>query len=568
MKRIPLGASLVFGLASLNFAQTPLYRVDGPGPKAQLGIGLAGAGDVNGDGVDDFLVGAPGAETMAGAASGRATVVSGADGSTLRTFEGSTAGDGFGGFVAGLGDLNGDGFAEVAISATSFDGARGQVQIFNGLDGMLLYRLNGRAANDFFGVAVANVGDLNNDMVPDFAIGALGFDPLGPNFGMIEVYSGANADVLLTVDGAPDDSLGSAVAGLGDVNGDSVPDFVVGLPSFSGAAPFGGGVRVLSGANGSVVHSIGGNLTYGASNLGHRVIGLGDVNGDAVPDFAAGNFSAMPPGLPANIGEVTVYDGATGVLEQSILGRNEQDRFGFSLAACGDVDGDGVPDWVAGAPSGSTPFPEAGEARVHSGANGLELMNLQGEQLGSGFGTAVASGVDINADGVQDVLVGANLHSENAFEAGRATAFLSGVATLPSFSYCITGVNSLGRIAQLQAFGSPTATDNQFFLQVFDAPSQQFSFFLISRGQDQIQQPGGSSGNLCLGGGEFIGRYVGQVGQTQANQYHAQLDIHAVPIPPNFDTMVLGGETWYFQSWFRDLGGTSNFSTGLGVVFE
>ncbi len=567
MNRLALLTALAPGLASLASAQTPLYRVDGPGPNAQMGIGLAGVGDLNGDGFGDFALGAPGAMARAGVASGVVSVISGADGATLFTLEGAAAGDGFGSQVVALGDLNGDGFAEIAISATSFEGATGQVQVRNGLDGQLVYRFSGRSVNDFFGIAVAPVGDLNNDQVPDFAIGALGFDPVGPDFGMVEVYSGANGSVLLTVDGAPDDSLGSAVAGLGDVNGDGVPDFVVGLPSFAGAAPFGGSVRVLSGATGDPIHSVPGNLTYGASHLGHRVAGLGDLNGDGVPEFAAGNFAAMPPGWPINTGEVTVYCGATGVLEQSILGRHEQDRFGFSLTACADLDGDGVSDWAAGAPSGSTPFPEAGEARVYSGATGLEVMTLQGEQLGSGFGTAIASGLDANGDGVSDLVVGANLHSEQAFQAGRATVFLSGVSTLPSFSYCTTGVNSTGKVARLQAFGSLDVADNEFFLQVYDAPSTQFSFFLVSRGQDQINQPGGSSGNLCLGGGEFIGRYFGQVGLTQANQYHTQLDIHAIPIPPTFDTMAVSGETWFFQSWFRDVGGTSNFSSGLGVVF-
>ena len=568
MQKLILCFALPLAVASLASAQAVLYQLEGGDVQAQFGQAVASAGDVNNDGFDDVVVGSPGAMTSVGVAAGVVRVFSGADGSLLRTFEGESPGDGFGGSVLGLGDLNNDGHAEVGLTATGFDGATGQVQVYNGLDGGLMFRLNGRTNNDFFGASLALVGDLNGDLVADFAVGSLGFDPGGPNFGLIEVYSGSNAALLLSIDGDPDDSLGSAVDGVGDVDGDGIPDILAGLPSFSGAAPFGGAVRVFSGFNGEVIHSVPGNLTYGVSNLGHRVAGLGDVTGDGVPDFAAGNFSAMPPGFPANLGEVTIYDGATGVLLQSILGRNEQDRFGFSLASVGDLDGDGTPDWMAGAPSGSTLFPETGEARVYSGASGLEWITLQGQEFGEGFGHSLAGDMDVNADGNPDLIVGANLWSGSAWQEGRADVYLGGTSNLASFTYCTTGVNSSGRIAKLRAFGSQSAAANDFTLQVYDAPSEQFSFFLVSLGQDQINNPGGSQGNLCLGGGQAIGRFFGQIGQTQAGQYHAQLDIHAIPIPPTFDRVAMSGETWYFQSWYRDLGGTSNFSTGLGVVFQ
>jgi len=211
MKRILIGVPLVGLSCCVVFGQATLYSLDGQTMGANSGSAVANAGDVNNDGFDDVILGAPNDLNGAGMASGTASVISGVDGATVWHFEGASAGDGFGGVVAGVGDLNGDSFDEVAVSASGFAGSTGQVLVYDGQTGTVMRTFNGRGVNDFFGVALASVGDLNADGLPDIAIGALGFDPQGPDFGMVQVYSGRTG--VLFERGNPE-SLAQACSGL------------------------------------------------------------------------------------------------------------------------------------------------------------------------------------------------------------------------------------------------------------------------------------------------------------------------------------------------------------------
>ena len=139
-------------------------------------------------------------------------------------------------------------------------------------------------------------------------------------------------------------------------------------------------------------------------------------------------------------------------------------------------------------------------------------------------------------------------------------------------NYCDPAVaNTTGAPADLAGFGSTVAGDNNLTLTVTSLPTNTFGFFLTSQTQAFVANPGGSQGNLCLGGS--VGRYVGagQIKNSGANgAFSLILDLTQVPTPGGL-TAAVAGETWNFQAWHRDLVGgvvTSNFTNGLSVMLQ
>jgi hypothetical protein len=176
-------------------------------------------------------------------------VFSGSDRSVLSTLNGLNSADNFGAAIANIGDIDGDGRADLAIGITQVSPAStGQVEIHLAAGGPFLFRLFGIGIGDRFGAAVSAAGDVNADGVPDFAIGAPGRDlPLAADTGSVSFYSGADASVLLShhgVDvGLP---IGASISGASDVNEDGVPDLVLGSPGNLAQPNERGGALVLS----------------------------------------------------------------------------------------------------------------------------------------------------------------------------------------------------------------------------------------------------------------------------------------------------------------------------------
>ena len=136
-------------------------------------------------------------------------------------------------------------------------------------------------------------------------------------------------------------------------------------------------------------------------------------------------------------------------------------------------------------------------------------------------------------------------------------------------SYCGPAVlNSSGMSATIAAIGSDRVAGRRVRLEAASLPPQTFAYVLVSRTQGLTQQPGGSTGTLCLGGA--IGRYAGDVtGTGMAGRFAMEVDVFAVPQPMG-SVAVQAGETWSFQAWFRDANPTvtSNFSDGVSVLFR
>jgi len=359
------------------------------------------AGDIDGDGQADFGAGSP--CSFAGSA-GEVWVYSGRDGRLLRHLVGASDNDEFGSALESIGDADGDGLADLAVGApgAAIGGtSAGAVYVFSGSTGDLLYRVDGQLSGSGlsprFGTSIAGIGDLNSDGRPEFIVGAPFADFTLPGAGATYVISGATGQVLRRVDGvAANDRLGESVAALGDVNGDGVPDFLSVAPGIQGS----GSVRAFSGASTSLLYELGGDaVTPGG---GANVAGASDLNGDSVNDFLLG----MPIGGTA--GRAVIHSGANGDSIRAFEGTLPSERFGESVAGGGDVDGDGTSDLVIGAPQGEfSPVPFTGVAYVYSGFGYALLFEATGKHRDERFGSAVATINDVNGDGRADVLVGA-----------------------------------------------------------------------------------------------------------------------------------------------------------------
>ena len=165
--------------AAPTFAQTfthvPLFTFNADSTEDNFGTSVSGAGDVNGDGFADLIVGAW-LDDNNGTNNGSAQVFSGADGSVLYTFNGSSIGDSFGFSVSGAGDVDGDGFADLIVGAPNDNNngqTSGSARVLSGSDGSVLYNFDGDSAEDFFGISVSGAGDVNGDGLADFIVGAV-----------------------------------------------------------------------------------------------------------------------------------------------------------------------------------------------------------------------------------------------------------------------------------------------------------------------------------------------------------------------------------------------------------
>jgi hypothetical protein len=229
----------------------------------------------------------------------------------------------FGAAVAGVGDLNGDGIPDFLVGAEQLDvggvEGQGQASVFSGADGSLLYILdNPSPQSGRFGFAVAGMADVNNDGTPDLLVGALEQDVAGTaGQGQAFVFSGINGSLLYTVTTpTPEASanFGYAVTGTGDVNGDGIPDLLVGAPDRDvGVADDQGQAFVFSGADGSLLHTLNDPTPQADAFFGAAVAGITDVNGDGVSDLLVG-AQGQDIGGNVNQGQAFVFSGADGSL--------------------------------------------------------------------------------------------------------------------------------------------------------------------------------------------------------------------------------------------------------------
>ena len=307
--------------------------------------------------------------------------------------------------IAGGIDLDGDQTPDIAVGAPGAPGG-GTVSIFSGINGTLIASLAAFNREDQQGTSVAALSDLDMDGVSELLVGAPGPTASLLGAGSARVYSGATQTLLFTTNGDSfNDQFGASVASFGDLDGDGTGDFLVGSPKHDGGAHDAGMVRVLSGVNGNVLLE-GLGSAIGAW-LGTSVCCGGDVDADGFPDVVAGAPSFDGPSA-TDVGQVAVFSGAGGGQHQLIDGIEQGGMLGQAVIGIGDVDADGRDDFAVGAPgAGTLTSAASGRVAVLSGADGSELYAFEAGVIFDQLGRALSSTSDVDGDGHDDLIVGA-----------------------------------------------------------------------------------------------------------------------------------------------------------------
>ncbi len=505
-----------FGAGSIDLSSldgSNGFALNGIGANDMSGMSVSDVGDVNGDGIDDVIIGAGRADNGFPDA-GKAFVVFGStdsfaaeldlstlDGSNGFTMEGLGRYTYFGTSVSGAGDFNGDGIHDLVVG--SF-GANANAMIDTGetyvifgasdlgssgnLDprtafGSVGVQIEGIDAGDRSGRAVSSAGDINGDMIDDLIISAVFADPAGQNragesyvvfgssdrfLGDIELaeLDGQNGFVLNGID--PDDLSGRSVSGAGDVNGDGIADLIVSADKASGDG--------------------------------------GDDQGEAYVVFGSTEFGTSGALPSLNLSDL---DGSNGFV---LTGIDGGDLTGRSVSGAGDVNSDGFSDLIIGAPGGDLDGrPNAGQSYVVFGASTIggsgswSLDDLDGE---NGFvingampndlsGGAVSGTGDVNGDGVDDLIVGAyGANVDGVTDAGE--------------SYVIFGVAAMAPDTEITSAVGPVSDGEAFEITVT------FSENVVGFDQSDLIVSGGT--------------VTGEVGAVDARTYTAMITPNALGV--------------------------------------
>ncbi len=309
--------------------------------------------------------------------------------------------------ISSLGDIDGDGTNDLVVGAPA-DGSRQLPAVFlvSGASGAILRRIDGAMKTEQFGLSVSGLGDINLDGYPDFLVGAPYFNAMYGEEGRAIVYSGVDGSVLYELQGSTgSERFGFSVDGLGDADGDAIPDFIVGAPWADPVLFDEGSAIIYSGKTGAVLKRIDGDGYL--DNLGFCVAGLGDVDGDGLGDAVVGVPYHNPSGSGTNAGAAFVYSVPRSGAIYSFYGEVRDDYFGFVVDGAQDFNADGTPDIAVGAPGyNSSTTSSAGRAYVFSGVDGKEIFGMTGPDWTSDFAKRVAGVGDTNHDGFDDLLIG------------------------------------------------------------------------------------------------------------------------------------------------------------------
>jgi len=493
------------------------FKIIGQNATDGAGGSIALAGDINHDGIDDLIVGAAGNDA-GGSNAGAAYVVYGGANAALSggildldlvaagtggfKIIGENSGDEAGHSVAAAGDINGDGIADLVVSAwhnaaggtnagaayVIYGGANaalsnGVINLDTIATGVGGFKIVGENAGDAAGGSVTSVGDLNGDGIADLLIGAAS---AGAGAGSAYlVYGGANAALsngILNLDNVAagtggfkimgenaGDTAGLSVASAGDINGDGYGDLLIGAyNNDAGGSNAGAAYVVYGGLNPALSNGVIDLDTIAAGTGGFKIVGeaagsyagfnvaaAGDINGDGIGDLIVGAIHDNAGGSAAGAAYV-VYGGANAALSNGILnldtvavgtggfkiiGENAQDNAGYNVSSAGDVNGDGYADLMVGAFQNGAGGTNAGAAYlIYGGSNAalvggilnLDLVaagtggfKITGENAGDHAGASVTT-ADLNHDGYSDLIVGADLNDGGGSDSGAAYVIYGG----------------------------------------------------------------------------------------------------------------------------------------------
>jgi FG-GAP repeat protein/VCBS repeat protein/flagellar hook capping protein FlgD len=456
------GAAFVYLGSGSGIATSPVWTQGLAQANTQFGRSVATAGDVNGDGYSDVIVGAflydngqlneGGAFVYHGSPAGLAT-------SAAWITEGDQDNVEYGTSVATAGDVNGDGYSDVIVGARFYDSGEvdeGWVFVYYGSSLGLAtapsWSIEGGQGAAYLGTSVGTAGDVNGDGFADVIVGAPGYDAAEPDMGKVLVYYGSATGLGLSPAwtaygpfqlGA---YFGQAVGAAGDVNGDGFGDVIVGAPTADAGQPDEGVAYVYQGSATGLGPSPAwtAQSNQGGANFGGAVATAGDVNRDGYSDVIVGAYRATVGGFVQS-GLAFVYQGTSGGLTSYATwyrnGDDQADWYGISVGSAGDVNGDGYSDVIVGASSADNGEGLEGMAYVYHGSvSGLSTTPAwtgEANQAVAYYGTSVGTAGDVNGDGYSDIIVGAYLYDSGQTDEGRAFLYhgsATGIVASPAWT--------------------------------------------------------------------------------------------------------------------------------------
>ena len=425
--RLPAGAFVQNATVGLN-ASGPLagfeqiFDATGEAARDLYGYSVSNAGDVNGDGYDDVLVGAR--QDKPNDDGGKAYLYLGGaamDNSPDLRFTGYKQYGYLGDSVSAAGDVNGDGYDDFIIGASGEgDSSQGKAYVYFGgpaPDNVPDVVVTGEGSEDGFGISVSNAGDVNKDGYDDVIVGAPWNDANARDTGRAYIYFGGPAmdsspDVTLTGEGYSDE-FGMGVSTAGDVNGDGYDDVIVGARCDNGYRPgyahiFFGGPAMDNSPDVVLRGKIDGDW------FGAEVSDAGDLNKDGYGDVIV----SAPDG---GKGHDYIYFGGPGLSDNPDV---TLDDTYWSASQAGDLNGDGYTDVVAGG------YWTNGSSQEHcvniyfggKSMDGVPDMTIRGTAIYD-LGSSVSGAGDVNRDGRLEIAVGASEEGTAGLNAGRAFIF-------------------------------------------------------------------------------------------------------------------------------------------------
>jgi len=455
------GGAFLFSGSSTGLSLTADWFAEGDQDGAHFGRSVSSAGDVDGDGFGDVVIGAPGYDDF-NPNQGRAFVFMGSASGLAAAPAWYSGGDytyamSFGESVAGAGDVNGDGFADVVIGVSAYGNVQsneGRAAVYlgspSGVEATPVWTYEANVENAHLGNSVSSAGDVNGDGYSDVVVGAYGYEAGQPYEGRAYVFlgssSGPASSPVWTVEGNQDYAqFGWSVSSAGDVNGDGYAEILVGAPSYDAGQTDEGRAFVYSGTTSGPA----GSPTWTAepdqasAAFGYSVSTAGDVNGDGYSEVVVG--ARYWDGGLSDEGGAFLYLGSSTGLSTTASWTGESDQagaeFGWAVSAAGDVNGDGFGDVVVGARYWDGGETNEGAAFLYYGSatspESSGSWTAEPDQANASFGHSIAGAGDVNADGFDDVVVGARLYDNGQSDEGGAFVYLgsvSGLEPVPAWS--------------------------------------------------------------------------------------------------------------------------------------
>ncbi|MFN3939289.1 MAG: hypothetical protein ACK4IY_01800 [Chitinophagales bacterium] len=437
----------------LPIEETYSWQVESNQAGAEMGKSVCAAGDVNGDGFDDVIVGAhyySDPEYHEGLALVYYGSAVGVEAAPAWQFAPNSNNASLGVSVSKAGDVNGDGFDDIIVGARTFSGDlsnEGKVFVFHGsADGLSTepdWTAEGNQNNSDFGGTVSDAGDVNGDGYDDIIIGAIFFDNGQTDEGRAYVYYGSafgitSMPTILEINMA-NVTFGSHVSGAGDVNGDGFDDVIVGCRKYTNGENAEGAAFLFEGSSSglSETYSWLYESNFANAKLGQSVSVAGDVNGDSFDDviISAHNYSNPE----SDEGKVWAFYGSPTGLPAFPSWSYESNQInallGNQVSDAGDVNADGFDDIIVGSREFSNGEISEGRAFVFYGsATGLkadDVWHTEINQASAFFGYSVAGAGDVNNDGADDLIIGAKYWDNSEIDEGGAWVFLGENILIP-----------------------------------------------------------------------------------------------------------------------------------------